>query len=719
MSQASRRPPGQASVFPTVGELLKREGLLNEEQLSRGLAAQRSEYPTAAFGNVCVALGFVSSNDLAKVLTKHSRRIPLGELLMHLGLISTEQLNAVLEEQKRQRPRKKLGALLVEKGLIDEPTLIRALYEQSREIREGKVRKAGRFDALIDAGRLTQEDLDAAIEEARKRQAHIETLLMERHEITKQEIGAVLSTFYGCPFMEYDGRQAIAPDCARSININYLKSNFWIPLQVTERWVEVLIDDPQAFDKLKDIQRLFPGKEIKCAVGLREDILKYVNSISSNHNQNTAHESLSAILGQLDDKDDDENQNDSGGEIVISENDSAIVRLVNQVIVDAWKQRVSDIHIEPDGSQRNTRLRFRVDGRCFEYLQVPAAYRRALVSRLKIMAGLDIAERRKPQDGKIRFRMGERQIELRMATIPTAGVGNEDVVLRILAAEEPMPLEQLHMTPRNLTAFRNLLEKPHGLILCAGPTGSGKTTTLHSALAAINTAARKIWTAEDPVEITQLGLRQVQVNAKIGFDFATAMRAFLRADPDVIMVGEIRDRETANVGIEASLTGHLVLTTLHTNSAVETITRLLEMNMDPFNFADALLGVLAQRLARTICQACREPFHPPKDEYDALAYGYGEAAFAQLGVTYNDEFVLYRGRGCDQCRQTGYKGRVGLHELLVVTDEIKKLIHGRATVTELATVAIAQGMTTLVQDGVMKALDGWTDYAQVKAAATR
>ena len=721
MSQASRRPSGQgqASAFPTVGELLRREGLLNEEQLTLGLAAQRSEYPTAAFGNVCVALGFVSSNDLAKVLTKHSRRIPLGELLMHLGLISTEQLNSVLQEQQRQKPHKKIGALLVEKGLIDEPTLIRALYEQSRAAKEGDVRKTGKFDALVDTGRLTQENLDAAQKEARKRQAHIETLLMERHGITKQEIGGALSAFYGCPFMEYNGRQSIAADCARSININYLRSNFWIPLQVTDSWVQVLIDDPQAFDKLKDIQRLFPGKQIKCAVGLREDILKYVNSIGSNPSQNDAHESLTAILGQLDDKDDEENQNDAGSEIVISENDSAIVRLVNQVIVDACKQRVSDIHIEPDGSQRNTRIRFRVDGRCFEYLQVPAAYRRALVSRLKIMAHLDIAERRKPQDGKIRFPLGERQIELRMATIPTAGVGNEDVVLRILAAEEPMPLDQLQMTPRNLTEFRKLLEKPHGLILCAGPTGSGKTTTLHSALAAINTTTRKIWTAEDPVEITQIGLRQVQVNPKIGFDFATAMRAFLRADPDVIMVGEIRDRETANVAIEASLTGHLVLTTLHTNSAVETITRLLEMNMDPFNFADALLGVLSQRLARTICQECKESFHPQKDEYDALAYGYGEAAFAQLGIAYNDRFVLFRGTGCGECRQTGYKGRLGLHELLVVSEDIKKLIHGRATVAELATVAIAQGMTTLVQDGVSKALAGLTDYAQVKAAATR
>jgi type II secretory ATPase GspE/PulE/Tfp pilus assembly ATPase PilB-like protein len=275
------------------------------------------------------------------------------------------------------------------------------------------------------------------------------------------------------------------------------------------------------------------------------------------------------------------------------------------------------------------------------------------------------------------------------------------------------------MTDRNLHEFRELLGKPYGLILCVGPTGSGKTTTLHSALGAINTPDRKIWTAEDPVEITQRGLRQVQVNPKIGFDFAAAMRAFLRADPDIIMLGEIRDHETAEIGIEASLTGHLVLSTLHTNSAVETITRLLEIGMDPFNFADALLGVLAQRLARTICRACKEAYHPTKDEYDALAHGYGEASFAQLGIPYGENFLLYRGKGCATCQQSGYNGRIGLHELLVVSDAIKRLIHARATVAELSQVALEEGMTTLLQDGVHKVLAGWTDYTQVKAAAIR
>jgi len=311
-----------------------------------------------------------------------------------------------------------------------------------------------------------------------------------------------------------------------------------------------------------------------------------------------------------------------------------------------------------------------------------------------------------------------REIELRVATIPTAG-GNEDVVMRILAASEPLPLEKLNLSDRNIRELKAIAAKPYGIILVVGPTGSGKTTTLHSVLGHINTPDRKIWTAEDPVEITQYGLRQVQVQAKIGFTFAAAMRAFLRADPDVIMVGEMRDKETCETGIEASLTGHLVFSTLHTNSAVETVTRLLEMGMDPFNFADALLGVLAQRLCKTLCKECKEKYHPPKEAFEELAHAYGEEAFAKLGYTYDDNFMLYRGKGCEVCKNTGLKGRTGLHELLIGTDRIKRLIQKRTTAEELLKVAMEEGLATLVQDGVLKVIKGWTDFKQVKAVAIK
>ena len=707
----------QSSAAEKIGELLAREGLLSREQLARSIEAQKEDYPSVPLGKVCVALGFVSSFDLAGVLVKHRRHIHIGDLLVHLGLLQTDQLQEALDYQKSHHPKKKLGEVLLERGLVDEAALIRALYKQSQQVDPPAKRSGGKFAALIHYGRLQQHELDAIVKQAERDKLSVETLLMKRKHLTKQELGAALSAYYQCPFIEYDEKLLIPPECVNGINPNYLKTNYWIPLRVTDKTVDVMIDDPYAHDRIKDIKRLHPGKKIKYFVGLREDILQYVNAASANQPGPACRESVSAILGQLEGPDEDASE--TSVEQLINENNSAVVRLVNQLIVDAWNQRVSDIHIEPQGSQRETRIRFRVDGRCFEYLHVPAAYRRALVSRLKIMAGLDIAERRKPQDGKIKFKIGDRTIELRAATIPTSGPGNEDMVLRILAAEEPIPLDHLKMSPRNLREFRSLLDKPYGLILCVGPTGSGKTTTLHSALGAINTPDRKIWTAEDPVEITQPGLRQVQVNAKIGFNFAAAMRAFLRADPDVIMVGEIRDHETAEVAIEASLTGHLVLSTLHTNSAVETISRLLEMGIDPFNFADSLLGVLAQRLARTLCRECRESYHPAKEEYDALAYGFGEEAFSHLNISYDDRFLLYRSKGCSSCRDTGYKGRIGLHELLLITDEMKKLIHTRATVSELFKIARAQEMTTLVQDGVLKVLQGLTDYAQVRAAATR
>jgi type II secretory ATPase GspE/PulE/Tfp pilus assembly ATPase PilB-like protein len=707
----------QSSAAENIGEILTREGLLSRDQLVHSLEIQKQQLPPQPLGRVCVSLGFVSETDLATVLVKHRRRLQLGELLVHLGLIGGDQLHKMLEYQKKSHSKKKLGTILTEMGLIDDPTLIRALYKQSQQGDPPEKRTGGKFAALIVSGRLQPDQLEAIIKKAERERRPVENLLMEQKDLTKLEIGAALSAYYQCPFQEYDEKLLIDPLCVSGINPNYLKTNYWIPLRVTDKTVDVLIDDPHAHDRIQDIKRLFPLRRVKCRVGLREDILQYVNSFSIDPSGALARVSVTTILGQLDTEDDDPVA--SKDEFLISENDSAIVRLVNQVIADAWKQRVSDIHIEPQGSELKTRIRFRVDGQCFEYLQVPASYRRALISRLKIMAGLDISERRKPQDGKFKFQLADRAIELRVASVPTAGIGNEDMVLRILASQEPIQLSRLQMTARNLTECRALLDKPYGMILCVGPTGSGKTTTLHSALGAINVPARKIWTAEDPVEITQPGLRQVQINRKIGFDFAAAMRAFLRADPDVIMVGEIRDHETAETAVEASLTGHLVLSTLHTNSAVETVNRLLEMGVDRFNFADSLLGVLAQRLARTLCPDCKQSYHPLKEEYDALACGYGATAFAQLEFEYNDQFSLYRAKGCPACRDTGYKGRMGLHELLLVTHKFKKLIHARATVTDMLNLATSQGMTTLMQDGILKVLQGHTDYAQVRAVTTR
>jgi type II secretory ATPase GspE/PulE/Tfp pilus assembly ATPase PilB-like protein len=403
----------------------------------------------------------------------------------------------------------------------------------------------------------------------------------------------------------------------------------------------------------------------------------------------------------------------------VLDSDNAIIKLVNQIIIDAYRRGASDIHIEPNGKERTTMVRFRVDGECLAYQELPAAYRMPLVARLKIMSQLDISERRKPQDGKIRFKIAEKQLELRVATLPTVN-GNEDVVLRILAASKPLPLEKMGLSTRNLAALQGLIKQPYGLVLCVGPTGSGKTTTLHSALGVINTVDTKIWTAEDPVEITQPGLRQVQVNAKIGFTFANAMRAFLRADPDVIMVGEMRDNETAGTAIEASLTGHLVLSTLHTNSAPETVTRLIDMGLDPFSFADALLGVLAQRLARSLCKQCRDPYPISDNELHELSELYGKEPFLELTRdALPGSIKLWKAVGCGACGQSGYRGRIAVHELLVTNDELKQAIQHKASVNEIRQLARQGGMTTLLQDGIAKVLDGHTDLKQIVAVCSR
>src|SRR5689334_13622656 len=498
------------------------------------------------------------------------------------------------------------------------------------------------LDSLVYRGILSQADLDQALEESKEGVHDMETLLLDRYHLPKDVLGAALSDYYQCPYLPYDERTAIDVDLLKTLNHDYLKKNLWLPIARRGQLLDVLTHDPHDLEKGWDVRRSFSGMTIRYAVGLRRDIEQFLSAVTGQG----AGSSLGTILSQLVQDIPVEPVADASSS-AIDENDSAIVRLANYMIIEADRLGASDLHIEPYADKKDTAVRFRVEGTCFTHMKVPAAYRRALVSRLKIMANLDIAERRKPQDGKIRFKLGaQREIELRVATLPTA-CGNEDAVLRLLTAKESMPLEAMEFAPHVLHTIKMLAEKPHGIILCVGPTGSGKTTTLHAILKHINTDERKIWTAEDPIEITQEGLRQVQVHHKIGLNFAAAMRAFLRADPDVIMIGEMRDKETADIAIEASLTGHLVMSTLHTNSAVETITRLLDMGCDSFNFADAMLGVLAMRLCKRMCSHCKETYRPSRQEYEELVEAYGTRYWKPLDVEYSEQLMLSRGRGCD------------------------------------------------------------------------
>ncbi len=573
--------------------------------------------------------------------------------------------------------------------------------------------RAGKWDLLVESGVIPPDALARGLATAAASALDPARYLVEKMGINRVDVEKALSQFHGCEFFRFTGKETIPEELRSRLRVDFLKKICAAPIERRGAQLVVVIDDPADIDRTDALRLLDSDRSLLIQVGFRDEILACIE-----HSYGLRGD-VGLILKELSTDEgtgaieetvvDDEGR---GGE-----SDSAVIKLANQVIIDAYRRGASDIHIEPNGKEENTTIRFRIDGECVAYQDIPPAYRNPLVARFKIMSKLDISERRKPQDGKIRFRMQDRQIELRVATLPTVN-GNEDVVMRILAASKPLPLAEMGMSERNLRGLKEIVAKPYGLVLCVGPTGSGKTTTLHSALGHINTVDMKIWTAEDPVEITQPGLRQVQVQAKIGFDFATAMRAFLRADPDVIMVGEMRDKETASTGIEASLTGHLVLSTLHTNSAPETITRLIDMDLDPFSFADALLGVLAQRLARGICKKCRQEYVADKDEVTAIIEAFGpeqaEARGYRLG-----EVKLFRGAGCETCGKSGYKGRVALHELLLNNDEIKHAITHRAPVEQIRQLAMKGGMTTLLQDGIEKAMAGKTDLKQVLAVCSR
>ncbi len=590
-----------------------------------------------------------------------------------------------------------------------------AFYNLNRLHTLRQARKPSRWDALVDSGAITENALQEALREAKSAGVDEARYLVEHKKINRADVERSLSSFFNCEFFRRAPGQVIAESMRAKLRADGLKKIVAAPIERRGKKLLAVIDDPFDLSRTDQLRMIEPDAQLQLMVGFRDEIVAFIE-----------HSYGLVADGDVDvDVVVDIAAPESAGERPAAEppetheSDSGIIRLANQIIVDAMRRRASDIHIEPNGRDRNTLVRFRVDGDCSLYQEVPPEMWAPLVARFKIMANLDISEHRRPQDGKIRMRLPEGHVELRVATLPTAN-GNEDVVLRILAASKPMPLEQMGLAERNLRELRTLINKPYGLILCVGPTGSGKTTTLHSTLGAINTLDTKIWTAEDPVEITQPGLRQLQVHPKIGLTFAAAMRSFLRADPDVIMVGEMRDQETAATAVEASLTGHLVLSTLHTNSAPETVTRLLDMGLDPFTFADALLGVLAQRLARGLCQSCCEPYAGTEAEYREIAALYGEKALAErLGVKPGPDFKLWRAKGCEVCGQTGYKGRVALHELLVGSDEMKAAIQHRASIAELRELAVGQGMTTLLQDGIEKLLAGLTDLRQVLTVCSR
>jgi len=582
-----------------------------------------------------------------------------------------------------------------------------------RNLRQQERRAPTKYDVLVRNEMISEKELDRAFAIANQKDENVERVLMDNFRISKFDLGNAIAQHYNTIFIDLSNLDVDTTELYEGISVDYLRKTRLVPIYFEDGKVTMVAEDPDDQAHLYEMRQVFRADSVEVLFSLQCDIEDFLDRMMSPSvgavESDTPTQTYDEILQKI--ETDQQRSKKEKSEQLDAEK-RPIVLLVNKIIEDAYKMNASDIHVEPYGMERDGEVRYRVDGQCMNVLNVPREHVRPVVARLKVLADLDIAERRKPQDGKIKYMTsGGKGIELRVATVPTAD-GNEDVVLRVLAASKPLPLNKL-MPLQMVGKFEPLITSPYGIVLVVGPTGSGKTTTLHSALSYINTPDKKIWTAEDPVEITQYRLRQVQIRSKIGLTFASAMRSFLRADPDVIMVGEMRDHETVKMGIEASLTGHLVFSTLHTNSASETIVRLIDMGMDPFNFSDALLGILAQRLVRTLCPKCRSKYNPTQTEYEHLKKLYGEKFDTNINKPYSEKLFLYKAKGCEGCNDTGYKGRAGLFELLVKDEKLNKLIIERATVDEIKKTAMEAGMTTLLQEGIQMVFAGRTDFKQV------
>jgi type II secretory ATPase GspE/PulE/Tfp pilus assembly ATPase PilB-like protein len=600
---------------------------------------------------------------------------------------------------------------LFEEGLLELSKTLAIAFRVRQQI-PGQIKS--KYEYLIIDNVISEGELELATRTARRKNKSVEDILIDEFQVKLPALGAALGKYFATEYEPFKKDRIKPVDLLRNLKRDYAEGNQWLPIEDAKEGLIVVSPDPERVKSSRMVENVFPKAKIKYKVCTQRD---FVSTLGQFFTEDGSDIDISGILDDA-----EEGVVEGVADEASAAADNELVKLVNKIIIDAYNQGASDIHIEPMPGKNKTGIRFRKDGSLAPYIEVPASYRSALSARLKIMCDLDISEKRKPQDGKIKFKkFGPLDIELRVATIPTAG-GVEDVVMRILAAGEPIPLDKLGLTTKNKEALVAAVAKPYGLFFVLGH---------------LNTSDTKIWTAEDPVEITQKGLRQVQVNKKV-IDFAAVMKAFLRADPDIIMVGEMRDAETTHIGIEASLTGHLVFATLHTNSAPEAIIRLLDMGMDPFNFADALIGILAQRLAKRLCGSCKEAYTPDGEELKQFMNEYttdlrqtepwkkdaaGEAKklydywLKEYGK--DGKLSFMRAKGCDACGGGGYKGRVGLHELMIASDPVKKLIQEKARVAEIFVKSVDEGMSTLKMDGMEKVMMGLTDMKQVRAVCIK
>ena len=671
-----------------------------------------------------------------EVLSHYEIGERIGDMLLKDQAVTAEQIEAVAGEQQDLRARR-VGDILVDTQVVTADQLLQAISQQSKMpmVRIG--------EALLALDLITQAQLDQALaQQMTDRSVPLGELLVRKGVVTRQALQSALARKMGYPLV--DGSTfPVEQEAIVKLPHAVAKRLEVLPLVLRDGRLIIAMEDPTRRDAIDEIEFI---TQLKVTPTLtRFGSLQYAipsayerfgTKLVERNEFNLPEFQPEFMLDKADKlietlEREGVERSSREDEAPIEQSDNSLVRLINTTIIDAHGQGVSDIHIETHPGKEKLKIRFRRDGVLQPYLELPHTYRNAMIARIKIMCDLDISERRKPQDGKINFARfsPQHKLELRVATIPTNN-GLEDVVMRLLSSSKPIPLDKIGLTAANMMALTAAITRPYGMVLCVGPTGSGKTTTLHSALGYINKPDRKIWTAEDPIEITQQGLRQVQVNPKIDWTFAKALRAFLRADPDIIMVGEIRDEETAEIAVEASLTGHLVMSTLHTNSAAETITRLLDMGMDPFNFADSLLAVLAQRLVRRLCVRCRVGEALSESDQEEWLSDYlhvfpadqrpdRDAVRTQWLAEHGQagQLVHFHSPGCMHCEQSGFKGRAGLHELLTVSKNLRRLVQTGARAEELLHAALGEGMRSLRQDGIVKVLQGVTTMAEVRSTS--
>jgi general secretion pathway protein E len=547
---------------------------------------------------------------------------------------------------------------------------------------------------LLETTSLTEEQLEQALAVQRERGAKLGEVLVQLKFLRSEDVLKALSIQLGFPYENKIDVEAIATDLIANLPINYAKQNEVLPLKREGGGVVVAIADPTNFYALDDLRILY-GCEVKPVIASSYEIVNAINAVF-----NRATGAGDEAMGELEEGAEIADDFNEPVDLLDADDEAPIIRLVNSLLFRAVKQKASDIHIEP--FERDLKIRFRINGILYDIVTPPKRAQSAIISRVKVMSQLNIAEKRIPQDGRIRIKIAGKDVDIRVSTIPTAH--GESVVMRLLDASSVLlDLDSLGFARQNLEFFKELLAHHNGIILVTGPTGSGKTTTLYSALTRLNTDEVKIITVEDPVEYQLHGVNQMQVNPKIDLSFATGLRAFLRQDPDIIMVGEIRDKETAEVAIQASLTGHLVLSTLHTNDAPSSITRLIDMGVEPFLVASSVLGIIAQRLLRTVCRDCARKYTPDAEE------------LAMIGLTPDDlkGRQLMRAVGCPVCMETGYAGRAGIHEILRVTDLVRVELMKGSDASTIKKVAVAQGMKTLRQDAAFKVLTGLTTLEEV------